>query len=59
MIYGSLALMVWHWLPFLVLLWVWSGLFMVNMIVKEMRMSRYNEWEAYRSRTWWLLPRVI
>jgi steroid 5-alpha reductase family enzyme len=27
MIYGSFALMVWHWLPFVVLIWVWGGLF--------------------------------
>jgi zeaxanthin glucosyltransferase len=29
MIYGSFALMVWHWLPFVVLGWVWGGLFAV------------------------------
>ena len=41
MIYLSFALMVWHWLPFVVLAWVWGGLFVVNMILKEARMSRY------------------
>ena len=30
MIYGSFALMVWHWLPSAVLAWVWVRLFAVN-----------------------------
>ena len=41
MIYGSFALMVWHWLPFAVLAWVWIGLFAVNIGLKEATMSRY------------------
>ena len=41
MIYGSFALMVWHWLPVVVLAWVWGGLFAVNMTLKEASMSRY------------------
>jgi len=57
MIYGSFALMVWHWLPFVVLAWTWTGVFAVNMIVKEQRMSRHPGWGKYRDRTGWLLPR--
>ena len=56
LIYGSFALMVWHWLPFLVLAWVWGGLFAVNMVLKEASMSRHPEWADYRTRSWWLLP---
>jgi hypothetical protein len=48
MIYGSFALMVWHWLPFVVLAWVWGGLFAVNIRLKEASMSRYPEWEQYK-----------
>jgi protein-S-isoprenylcysteine O-methyltransferase Ste14 len=59
LIYASFAMMVWHWLPFLVLAWVWSGLFAVNMIMKEASMSRYPEWQAYRARTGWLLPKLF
>jgi hypothetical protein len=29
------------------------------MLVKEASMSRYPEWNAYRQRTWWLLPGVL
>jgi len=58
MIYAAFALMVWHWLPWLVLAWVWTGVFAVNIIVKEQRMSRHPEWAAYRARTGMLLPRL-
>lgn len=47
-IYTSFALMVWQWLPMVVLAWVWSGLFAVNIILKEASMSRYPEWEQYK-----------
>ena len=59
MIYGSFAMMVWHWLPFLVLAWVWIGLFAVNMLMKEASMSRYPEWAEYKARTAWLIPRLL
>jgi len=59
MIYGSFALMVWHWLPVVVLACIWIGFFAVNMTLKEARMSRYPEWAQYKQRSWWLLPFVL
>lgn len=59
MVYGSLALMVWHWLPWLVLASVWGGLFAVNMTLKEVSMSRYDEWQDYRDRSWWVFPGIL
>ena len=59
MIYGGFALMVWHWLPLVVLAWVWIGLFFVNIKLKEASMSRYPEWEQYKQNTWLLLPLVF
>ncbi len=59
MIYGSFALMVWHWLPVIVLAWVWLGLFAVNMHMKEASMSRYPEWAAYKKRSWWVIPGLL
>lgn len=56
MLYGSYALMVQHWIPWAILLWVWIGIFTVNMIAKEASMSRYPEWAAYKKRSGWLLP---
>jgi hypothetical protein len=29
------------------------------MIMKEASMSRYPEWQAYRARTGWLLPKFV
>ena len=57
--YGSFALMVWHWLPVVVLAWVWGGLFAVKMTLKEVSMSRYPEWAEYKKRSWKLLPPVL
>ena len=56
MIYGSYALMVWHWAPVLILAWIWIGVFAVNMVLKEASMSRHPTWAAYKRRTGWLLP---
>lgn len=56
MLYGSYGLMVWHWAPWLILAWVWIGVFAVNMVLKEASMSRYPEWADYKRRTGWLLP---
>jgi steroid 5-alpha reductase family enzyme len=59
MIYASFALMVWHWLPVLVLAWVWGGVFAVNMIMKEVSLSRYPGWKEYKRKSKWLLPGVF
>ena len=57
-LYASFAVVAGHLLPWLVLLWVWLGLFVPNMLGKEASMSRYPEWPAYRARTGMLLPRL-
>lgn len=59
MIYGSFALMVWHWLPALVLAFIWITLFATNMAIKEASLSRHPGWAEYRRRSWWLLPFVF
>ncbi|MCU0990001.1 MAG: DUF1295 domain-containing protein [Xanthomonadales bacterium] len=59
MIYASFALMVWHWLPLVVLTWVWLGVFAPNMALKEASLARYPGWETYRARSWWLLPGIL
>jgi protein-S-isoprenylcysteine O-methyltransferase Ste14 len=59
LIYGSFALMVWHWLPVIVLAWIWLGVFAVNMATKEASMSRHPGWSGYRKRSWWLIPGVL
>lgn len=59
MIYGSFAMLVWHFFPVLVLALVWLGLFAVNMAMKEASLSRYPGWTAYKQRSWWLIPFVF
>lgn len=59
MIYGSYALLVGHWLPWVVLGFVWGVVFATNIAVKEASMSRYPEWEGYRRRTGLILPKIL
>ncbi len=59
MIYGSFALVVWHWLPWVILAWVWLGYFSINIIMKERSMSRYPEWSDYKKRTQYLIPYIF
>ena len=40
MIYASFALMVWHWLPVVILAWIWIGVFATNMALKEASVLR-------------------
>jgi hypothetical protein len=56
MLYTSFALLVQHWLPWIVLAYWWTNVFFVNMLLIESSISRYPEWEAYKARTGRLLP---
>lgn len=58
MLYGAFAVVAGHWVPWLILAWVWIGLFVPNILGKEASMSRYPEWSAYCARTGMLLPRL-
>ncbi len=51
--------MVRHWLPLIVLAWVWTGLFGVTMPMKGAGMSRHPERAASKAQSRWLLPFVI
>jgi len=59
MIYGSYAIMAWHWIPWVILGWVWTGVFAVNMAMKEQSMSRYDEWAEYKKRSYYLIPGIF
>lgn len=58
LIYGSFALVVNHWLPWLILAAVWGLFFLPNMLAIEASLSRYPEYESWRRRTGFLLPRI-
>lgn len=58
MIYGAFALVVGHWLPWVILAAVWLLFFLPNMLAIEASLSRYPGYEAWRDRTGFLLPRL-
>lgn len=57
-LYASFAVVAGHWIPWLVLAFVWLAVFVPNMLGKEVSMSRYPGWAAYKARTGMLLPRL-
>ena len=58
MIYAAFASLAGHWLPWLVLGWVWSAVFLPNMLRKDRRMARHPGWPDYRARTGMLWPKL-
>ena len=59
LIYGSFAMLVQHWLPFLILAGFIAGMFIPNMIKKDRSLGRYPEFADYKTRSGFLLPRLF
>ena len=59
LIYGSLAMLTQHWLPFLILFGFVAGIFIPNMLKKDQSLSRYPEFAGYKERSGLLLPRLF
>lgn len=59
MIYGSYALLVRHWIPWVLLAWVWGTVFLPNMLMTDASLSRHPGWDEYRARAGLLLPRIF
>jgi protein-S-isoprenylcysteine O-methyltransferase Ste14 len=59
MLYASFAMLVQHWLPWVVLAGVWGLYFAPNLVMKERSLSRHSGWAEYRARTWWVIPGVF
>jgi protein-S-isoprenylcysteine O-methyltransferase Ste14 len=57
LIYGAFALMVRHWIPWVVLGAIWTCVFLTNIAAQEASLARHSGWAAYRARTGLLLPR--
>jgi steroid 5-alpha reductase family enzyme len=57
LIYGSFALLSMHWQPFVVLAGFFFAIFLPNMHRKDQSLSRYDNFEAYRSRSGLLIPK--
>ena len=58
MIYGAYGLLVRHWIAWVILIWVWLAVFLVNMINIDESLSRYPGWPEYAARTGRVLPRL-
>jgi protein-S-isoprenylcysteine O-methyltransferase Ste14 len=58
MVYGAYALLVRHWLAWAILAWVWTAIFLVNILAQEASLARHPGYRAWRSRTGLLLPRL-
>ena len=54
MIYSSFALVIRLWTPWLILGWVWSFLFVSNMLSKDYSLSKKVGWEKYQAQSWML-----
>ena len=59
LIYGAFAMLVQHWLPFLILAAFIAGVFIPNMIKKDRSLGRYPEFADYKTRSGFLLPRLF
>jgi protein-S-isoprenylcysteine O-methyltransferase Ste14 len=57
LIYASFALMVRHWIPWAILAFIWTSVFLTNIAAQELSLSRHPGWDAYRARTGLFLPR--
>jgi protein-S-isoprenylcysteine O-methyltransferase Ste14 len=56
LLYSAYAILVQHWLPWVILGLIWSLVFLPNMVMKEASISRYPGWAEYKKRTGMLLP---
>ncbi len=59
LIYGSFALLSWHWISFVILAAFVATIFFPNMRKKEQSLSRYPEFEDYQTRSGLILPRLL
>lgn len=59
LIYLSFALLAQHWLPFVILAGFFSLIFMPNMLKKDKSLSRYPEFEAYKTHSGLFLPQLF
>jgi protein-S-isoprenylcysteine O-methyltransferase Ste14 len=57
LIYGAFALMVRHWVPWVILGFIWTFVFLTNIAAQEVSLARHPEWAAYKARAGLLLPR--
>ncbi|MDY6782073.1 MAG: DUF1295 domain-containing protein [Cyanobacteriota bacterium] len=58
LIYSSFALLVQHWLPWVIFAGFFSVLFVPNMLKKDRSLSRYQGFEEYKANSGLILPKL-
>jgi len=58
-LYAGFALLAGHWLPWLYLGVIWTGLFLPSMLRKDASLSRYPQWARYRAQSGLLIPNFM
>jgi protein-S-isoprenylcysteine O-methyltransferase Ste14 len=58
-IYTAFAMLTQHWLPFLILGFFISTVFIPNMLKKDKSLSRYSEFDDYKNRSGLLFPKLF
>jgi protein-S-isoprenylcysteine O-methyltransferase Ste14 len=59
MVYGAYALLVQHWLAWAILVWVWTAIFLVNILTQEASLARHPAFAEWKARSGLLLPRLF
>ena len=59
LIYLGFNIISQHWLPFLFQAAFVAFIFYPNMKAKDKSLSKYNEFNAYKSNTWLLFPKLV
>lgn len=58
MLYGSFGVMCQRWEVWLIYSYMWGGVFLLRMMVKQYSLSKKAGWEEYKAKTWPLLPKL-
>jgi len=58
MLYGSFAILLNRWEPWLVLSYMWGFIFVYRMTCKDYFLSKKAGWKEYTQRSWILFPKI-
>ncbi len=59
LIYLAFAMLTMHWLPFVILGGFIAGIFIPNMLKKDQSLSRYPEFDVYKTNSGLLFPKLF
>lgn len=59
LIYSSFAIIIYHWFPLVLLLLIWSTLFLSRMLLKEESLKKKQGYEEYKSKSYLFLFKIF